>query len=150
MPMGRPDPWTIGGQPVETPWIRVTGLLKARCTSNAFSTFLEVTDERGADSPARPEFHGDLAAPFGLHLVDFELAIGTQIALVQEESKSYLSGGMRRIACVASGNRDTMRSGGANALQVRATDGSRLSRPDRGGRMSYFSPDRARDRSKCR
>jgi hypothetical protein len=32
MPMAPSDPWTVGGQPIETPMVRVVGLLKGQCT----------------------------------------------------------------------------------------------------------------------
>jgi hypothetical protein len=47
MPMGPSDPWTVGGQPIATPIVRVVGLLKGRCRSNAFASYLEVS-VRGA------------------------------------------------------------------------------------------------------
>ena len=52
LPMGPSEPWTVGGRPIETPMVRVIGLLKGRCTSNAFASYLEVTVQRGPGSPA--------------------------------------------------------------------------------------------------
>jgi len=82
MPMAPSDPWTVGGQPIATPMVRVVGLLKARCTSNAFASYLEVSVQRGPDSPASRDTQGDLPEPFGLHLVDMEVAMGNLIDLV--------------------------------------------------------------------
>jgi hypothetical protein len=63
MPMAPSDPWTVGGQPIATPMVRVVGLLKARCTSNAFASYLEVSVQRGPDSPASRDIQGDLPEP---------------------------------------------------------------------------------------
>ncbi len=90
MPMAPSDPWAVGGQPIATPMVRVVGLLKARCTSNAFASYLEVTVQRGPDSPASRDIQGDLPEPFGLHLVDMEVAMGNLIDLVGQQTKSYL------------------------------------------------------------
>lgn len=58
-----PDhPWTVGGQPIATPWIRVVGLLKAQCTSNAFASYLAVSGQRGPDSPASRDIQGGYSA----------------------------------------------------------------------------------------
>ena len=39
----RSDPWTVGGRPIATPMVRVVGLLKGQCRSNAFASYLEVS-----------------------------------------------------------------------------------------------------------
>jgi hypothetical protein len=88
--MGPTDPWTVGGRPIATPMVRVVGLLKAQCTSNAFASYLEVSVERGPGSPASRDIQGDLAEGLGLHLVDMEVAMGNLVDLVGQQSKSYL------------------------------------------------------------
>jgi len=90
LPMGPADPWTVGGRPVATPMVRIEGLLKARCTSNAFASYLEVSVHRGPGSPASRDIQGDLAEPLGLHLVDMEVAMGNLVDLVGEQANSYL------------------------------------------------------------
>ncbi len=96
MPMAPSNPWTVGGRPIATPMVRVVGLLKARCTSNAFASYLEVSVQRGPDSPASRDIQGDLPEPFGLHLVDMEVAMGNLIDLVGHQTKSYLDSTRRR------------------------------------------------------
>jgi hypothetical protein len=76
--------------------VRVAGLLKAQCKSNAFATYLEVSVERGLDSPASRDIQGDLAEGLGLHLVDMEVAMGNLIDLVGRQSRSYLDRARRR------------------------------------------------------
>ena len=96
LPLGPSDPWTVGGQPIATPMVRVAGLLKAQCTSNAFASYLEVSVQRGPGSPASRDIQGDLAEPLGLHLVDMEVAMGNLTDLVGQQSKSYLDSTRRR------------------------------------------------------
>ena len=96
LPMGPADPWTVGGQPIATPMVRIEGLLKARCTSNAFASYLEVSVQRGAGSPASRDIQGDLVEPLGLHLVDMEVAMGNLVDLVGQQTKSYLDSTRRR------------------------------------------------------
>ena len=91
LPLTPSDPWTVGGQPIATPMVRVVGLLKAQCRSNAFAAYLEVSVQRGPDSPASRDIQGDLPEPFGLHLVDMEVAMGNLIDLVGQQTKSYLN-----------------------------------------------------------
>ena len=90
LPLGPTEPWTVGGRPIATPFVRVVGLLKGQCRSNAFATYLEVSVERGPDSPASRDIQGDLAEPLGLHLVDMEVAMGNLVDLVGQEARSYL------------------------------------------------------------
>jgi hypothetical protein len=92
LPMGPTDPWTVGGRPVATPMVRVVGLLRGQCKTNAFASFLEVSVQRGSGSPASRDIQGDLVEPLGLHLVDFEVAMGNLVDLVGQQSKGYLDG----------------------------------------------------------
>ena len=91
MPMPPTEPWSVGGRPITTPMVRVVGLLKGRCRSNAFASYLEVSVERGPDSPASRDIQGDLPEPFGLHLVDMEVAMGDLIDLVGRQTRSHLA-----------------------------------------------------------
>ena len=82
--------WTLHGQPIGTPLIRVVGLLTARCTTNGNATYLAVTVHRGPNSPASRDMQGDLTPPWGLHLVDMELALGNLVELVGRQTTRYL------------------------------------------------------------
>ena len=96
LPLGPTDPWTAGGRPIATPIVRVVGLLKAQCRSNAFASYLEVSVQRGPDSPASRDIQGDLAEGLGLHLVDMEVAMGNLVDLVSHQTRSYLDSTRRR------------------------------------------------------
>jgi hypothetical protein len=89
LPLGPSDPWTVGGRPIATPMVRVVGLLKAQCRSNAFASYLEVSVQRGPGSPASRDIQGDLAEGLGLHLVDMEVAMGNLVDLVGQQTKRY-------------------------------------------------------------
>jgi hypothetical protein len=92
LPLGPTEPWTVGGQPIATPMVRVAGLLKAQCRTNAFATYLEVSVERGPGSPASRDIQGDLVEGLGLHLVDMEVAMGNLVDLVGQQTRNYLDG----------------------------------------------------------
>jgi hypothetical protein len=96
LPLGPSEPWTVGGRPIATPMVRVVGLLKAKCTSNAFASYLEVSVERGPDSPASRDIQGDLVEGLGLHLVDMEVAMGNLVDLIGQQTRSYLETTHRR------------------------------------------------------
>jgi hypothetical protein len=96
LPLGPTDPWTVGGRPIVTPMVRVVGLLTAQCRSNAFASYLEVSVQRGPDSPASRDIQGDLAEGLGLQLVDMEVAMGNLIDLVGQQTRSYLDSTRRR------------------------------------------------------
>ncbi len=82
--------WTANGAPITTPFVRVVGLLRAHCATNAFATVLDVTVNRRL---ASRDIQGDLIDGFGLHLVDAEVAMGNLVALVAKQRAAYLSGG---------------------------------------------------------
>ena len=96
LPMGPSEPWTVSGQPIATPMVRVAGLLKAQCRSNAFATYLAVSVQRGPGSPASRDIQGDLAEGLGLHLVDMEVAMGNLVDLVGQQARSFLESTSRR------------------------------------------------------
>ena len=96
LPFGPSDPWTVGGRPIATPMVRVVGLLKAQCRTNAFASYLEVSVQRGPGSPASRDIQGDLVEGLGLHLVDMELAMGNLIDLIGQQTRSYLDSTRRR------------------------------------------------------
>jgi hypothetical protein len=96
LPMGPAKPWTVGGQPIATPMVRVVGLLKGQCKSNTFASYLEVSVQRGPGSPASRDIQGDLVDGLGLHLVDMEVAMGNLVDLIAQQGKSYVDSTRRR------------------------------------------------------
>lgn len=72
-------------------------MLTARCTANEHATFLEVTVHGDPSDPRTDDIVGDLAvngqvaANWGLHLVDMNLAMGNLLNIVQQQTRTYLS-----------------------------------------------------------
>jgi hypothetical protein len=91
-------PWVTPEQPIETPWVSVPGLLTAKCASNEnASGYLEVTVHGDPADPRVDDIVGDIgaganvAANWGLHLVDVNLAMGNLLDIVKQQSKAYAS-----------------------------------------------------------
>src|SRR5262249_5171261 len=88
-------PW-VEGKTIDTPWVSVPGLLTAKCVTNNDTTFLEVTVNGDPSDPRVDEITGDvvaapspLAAQWGLHLIDVNLAMGNLVDLVGAQAKAY-------------------------------------------------------------
>lgn len=91
------QPWTTPEQKIDTPFVSLPGLITSRCTSNENATYLEVTVHPDPAGKRAGDFSGDLvmgpnvAANWGLHLVDVNLAMGDLVQIVGRESKAYLA-----------------------------------------------------------
>ena len=83
------------GEGVTTPWVSVPGLLTAKCATNEFATYLEVTVHGDPADPRVDDITGDLGAKpipmWGLHLVDVNLAMGNLLDIVGQQAKAYAS-----------------------------------------------------------
>jgi len=92
-----PKPWVTPERPINTPWVSVPGLLTAQCKSNENATYLEVTVHGNAADPRTDDIIGDLGgadriqADWGLHLVDFNIAMGNLVDVVGEQAKAWLA-----------------------------------------------------------
>jgi hypothetical protein len=81
-------------QKIETPWVSVPGLLTAKCATNEFATYLEVTVHGDPADPRVDDITGDLGgakplANWGLHLIDVNLAIGNLLDIVGQQGRAY-------------------------------------------------------------
>ena len=87
-------PWATG-KTVDTPWVSVPGLLTAKCATNEFASFLEITVHGDPADPRVDDIVGDLGtrerplANWGLHLIDANLTIGNLLDLVDAQTKAY-------------------------------------------------------------
>jgi hypothetical protein len=94
---GALKPWVAGGRKIETPWVSLPGLLRARCASNQNATYLEVTLRGDKSGPRVDDIPGDLSAngqvlaQWGLHLVDMNLAMGNLVDIVGRQGKAWLA-----------------------------------------------------------
>lgn len=83
--------WVASGATVATPFVSAPGLLTARCTSNEYATYLEVTVHGNPADPRVDDIRGDLTPQWGLHLVDMNVAMGNLVDLVSAQSTSWLA-----------------------------------------------------------
>lgn len=92
-----PGPWTGDGKPVTTPFVSVPGLLSANCVANEHGSYLEVTVHGDPTDPRADDIAGDVlqngqvAAGWGLHLIDVNLAMGNLLDLVEQQARNYLA-----------------------------------------------------------
>jgi len=88
-------PWVTPEQPIDTPWVSVPGLLTSKCATNENATYLEVTVNGIPADPRVDDIVGDIgaganiAANWGLHLVDVNLAMGNLVDIVKQQAKAY-------------------------------------------------------------
>jgi hypothetical protein len=88
-------PWVTPEQPIDTPWVSVPGLLTAKCATNDNATYLEVTVNGNPQDPRVDDIVGDIgaganvAANWGLHLVDVNLAMGNLVDIVKQQARAY-------------------------------------------------------------
>ena len=90
------QPWVPEGKgTVKTPWVSVPGLLSARCASNSFAGYLEITVHGDPADPRADDITGDLlignqvSAQWGLHLIDMNLAMGNLLQIVDRQAKAW-------------------------------------------------------------
>ena len=88
-------PWVTPEEPIETPWVSVPGLLTAECATNENATYLKVTLHGDPADPRVDDIAGDIgtggnvAAHWGLHLIDVNLAMGNLVDIVGQQAKAY-------------------------------------------------------------
>jgi hypothetical protein len=85
------QPWVASATVVETPFVSVPGLLTARCTSNEYATYLEVTVHGDPSDPRADDISGDLSSDWGLHLIDVNVAMGNLIEIVRRQAAAWLA-----------------------------------------------------------
>ncbi len=93
----RPTPWKAGTE-IETPFVKVPGLLAGQCVSDANGSRLEVTVMADSADPRTDDIPGDIGAgtpiarSWGLHLVDVHLVMGDLVRLVRQQGAAYGAG----------------------------------------------------------
>jgi Protein of unknown function (DUF3089) len=92
-----PFDWTTPPQPIETPFVKVPGMLSAQCVSDDHGSYLAVTvhptpgGARANDISGDVVVNGKVLEDWGLHLIDANLTMGNLVAIVGDETKSYLA-----------------------------------------------------------
>ena len=92
-----PFNWTEPAKPVATSFIKVPGLLSAACVADEHGSYLAVTvhptpgGARTNDISGDVVVNGQVLTDWGLHLIDANLTMGNLVAIVGDESKTYLA-----------------------------------------------------------
>lgn len=92
-----PYDWTQPPKPIETSFVKVPGLLSAECVVNEHGSYLAVTLHPTPGSVRVNEISGDVVVngqvlqDWGLHLIDANLTMGNLVAIVGDETKTYLA-----------------------------------------------------------
>jgi len=92
-----PPAWVKGKPSPKTPFVAVPGLLTGRCVSKDGFNYLEAkvnanpADPRTDDIPGDVVSNGKVAADWGLHLIDANIAMGNLVDIVGQQSKAYLA-----------------------------------------------------------
>jgi hypothetical protein len=93
----QPFDWTQPAKPVATSFVKVPGLLSAACVTDEHGSYLAVTvhptpgGARTNDISGDVVVNGQVLTDWGLHLIDANLTMGNLVAIVGDESKTYLA-----------------------------------------------------------
>lgn len=87
--------WSSAAPEIATPFVKVPGLLSARCVNDGTYHYLEVSiaadpaDPRTDDIRGDVLLNGEINAPWGLHLIDMTLAMGNLVDIVGMQAETY-------------------------------------------------------------
>jgi len=88
-------PWTDPAQPIDTPFVRVPGLISAECRSDGQGDYLAITIHADPADPRVDDIQGDVRrggkrlAEWGLHVIDMELAMGDLVRVVKAQAAAW-------------------------------------------------------------
>jgi hypothetical protein len=90
--------WLKSGETIDTPFVRVPGLLEAECVRDGAFHYLSVRTTGDENGPRTHRIGGDVvgangqvAADWGLHLIDMHLTMGDLGDLVGQQAGAWLS-----------------------------------------------------------
>jgi hypothetical protein len=92
-----PVAWTNPPHPIDTPFVKAPGLLRARCVEDGQVAYLAVSRNAVPNGPRAGDIKGDLIIngkvlpDWGLHLVDVNLTMGNLLDVVGDETRAYLA-----------------------------------------------------------
>jgi hypothetical protein len=87
--------WTEPAKPIDTPFVKVPGLLSAACVLDEHGSYLAVTvhptpgGARVNDISGDVVVNGQVLEDWGLHLIDANLTMGNLVGIVGDEAKAY-------------------------------------------------------------
>lgn len=91
----QPGPWTQPPKAIETPFVKVPGLLSAECRDDGAHNYLAITIHHMPGDARTGEITGDVVVDghvlpdWGLHIIDMNLTIGNLIDVVREQGRTY-------------------------------------------------------------
>ena len=91
----QPAAWTIPEQTIDTPFVKVPGMLTGECVSNEHGSYLAVTVHPSNKGKRVNDITGDVVVGgkvqenWGLHLIDANLNMGNLVAIVGDQAKAY-------------------------------------------------------------
>ncbi len=89
------SPWAdpASGAEITTPFYAMPGLVSGECVSEGGFSYLEVTVHGDPTDPRADDIGGDLTPEWGLHLVDANLTMRDQLALLRTQADAYTDAG---------------------------------------------------------
>jgi hypothetical protein len=87
------EPFTDASRDAEvtTPWVTYPGLVEATCKTEGPFTYLALTVHGDPSDPRTDDIGGDFTPPWGMHLVDYNVAMGDIEKLVATEARAYMA-----------------------------------------------------------
>ena len=89
--------WSATAPEITTPFVKLPGLLGARCVNDGEFHYLEISINADPSDPRTDEIRGDVLgeggevnAPWGLHLIDMTLTMGNLVDIVGRQAQAYL------------------------------------------------------------
>ncbi len=89
--------WVTPAKAIDTPFVRVPGLVTGKCVNGEKSSYLAVAIKANPKDPRADDIPGDLIVggnvirEWGLHLIDVNLGMGNLLEIVGKQSKAYLA-----------------------------------------------------------
>jgi len=81
--------WVDAETTIDTPFVRVPGLVTGECRSTDGFNYLAATVVADPDGPRADDIPGDLTPEWGLHLVDVNLVMGNIVDAVGAQARAY-------------------------------------------------------------
>ncbi len=92
-----PKPWLRPSEEgIRTPYVTLPGMVTGACRQDENGSYLEIAVQRAPSDPRIEDVEGDIYAGWevqrnwGLHLIDFNVALGNLIEIVAQQSRAYL------------------------------------------------------------
>jgi hypothetical protein len=93
--MPAPRQWVTPAKTIDTPFVSAPGLLSGECVDRDGFSYLSITVNADPSDPRADDIAGDVvregkvAADWGLHLIDANVAMGDLVDLVAKQAKAY-------------------------------------------------------------